>query len=149
MESAVLKLEEFLPYRLARAAEAVSIDFSRIYRDKHGLSRPEWRVLATLAQFGRTTATEIGAHAAMHKTKVSRAVFALEQRKWLTRAADETDRRMERLQLTRAGKSCFATLADLARQYEAQLLIDLGKSGSAQLLAALDKIEMLRLSRAR
>jgi DNA-binding MarR family transcriptional regulator len=146
METAALNLEEFLPYRLARAAEAVSIDFSKIYQDKHGLSRPEWRVLATLAQFSRTTATEISAHAAMHKTKVSRAVFALEQRKWLARAADETDRRVEWLQLTKAGENRFAILAGLARQYEARLLADLGKTGSAQLLAALDKIEMLHLS---
>ena len=70
-------LEDFLAYRIRRLADAFSLEFSRVYRDRYGLSRPEWRTLATLGEFGRTTATAIGAHSSMHKTKVSRAVAAL------------------------------------------------------------------------
>ena len=138
-----LKLEEFLPYRLVRAAEAVSLDFSLIYKEKHGLSRPEWRVLATLAQFGRTTATDIGAHSAMHKTKVSRAVFELENRRWLSRKADEKDRRVEWLELTRTGRKVFATLAAPAKDYEQKLFAMLGKESAKHLLVALGKLEKL------
>jgi DNA-binding MarR family transcriptional regulator len=144
-----LQLEAFLPYRLVSAAEAVSLDFSHVYNSKHGLSRPEWRVLATLAQYGRTTATVIGAHAAMHKTKVSRAVFALEARKWLMRSSDDKDRRIEWLELTRTGKSRFATLAKLALDYEARLLHALGKENAMQLLNALAKLEHVPLPNAK
>jgi DNA-binding MarR family transcriptional regulator len=140
-----LQLEAFLPYRLVSAAEAVSLDFSHVYKAKHDLSRPEWRVLATLAQYGRTTATVIGAHAAMHKTKVSRAVFALEARKWLVRTTDDKDRRIEWLELTRTGKSRFAMLAKLALDYEARLLEALGKENAMQLLNALGKLEHVQL----
>ena len=80
MEPEILALESFLPYRLNRLADAVSREFSRIYRDRYGLTRPEWRLLATLGQYGTMTATAVGAHSAMHKTKVSRAVAALEKR---------------------------------------------------------------------
>ena len=90
-------MENFLPYRLNRIAEAVSREFSKLYRDRHDLTRPEWRTLATLGQFGTMTATAIGEHSTMHKTKVSRAVSELEKRKWLTRAPDEADRRTEHL----------------------------------------------------
>jgi len=140
-----LKLESFLPYRLARAAETVSLDFSHIYREKHGLSRPEWRVLATLAQFGKATATDIGGHSSMHKTKVSRAVFVLQQRKWLARKTDERDRRIEWLELTQGGKKEFARLAILARDYETRLLAALGKERTSHLLAALEKLEHMQL----
>ncbi|TIP93691.1 MAG: MarR family transcriptional regulator, partial [Mesorhizobium sp.] len=34
----VLELESFLPYRLYRLADAVSREFSRIYKDRHGLT---------------------------------------------------------------------------------------------------------------
>jgi len=40
-----LELETFLPYRLNRLADVVSRDFAKIYRDRHGLTRPEWRLL--------------------------------------------------------------------------------------------------------
>ena len=144
-----LRLEEFLPYRLVRAAEAVSLDFSKIYKEKHGLSRPEWRVLATLGQFGRATATDIGVHSAMHKTKVSRAVFELESRRWLARKADERDRRVEWLELTKMGRNVFETLASPAKDYEAKLFAMLGKESAKHLLMALGKLEKLNLPKSR
>lgn len=137
-----LSLEAFLPYRLNRLAEAVSRDFARIYKDRHGLTRPEWRTLATLAGFGTATATEIGAHSAMHKTKVSRAVAELELRKWLIRAPDEADRRIERLALTKAGAAVYGELEPLARQFETRLLTrlsDAERRALEQGLAALEK----------
>ncbi|MEX2081804.1 MAG: MarR family transcriptional regulator, partial [Dehalococcoidia bacterium] len=55
-----LVLERFLPYRLNRAAEAVSQRFAAVYRSRYGLTRPEWRTLATVGQMEPTTATAIG-----------------------------------------------------------------------------------------
>lgn len=121
MAADALDLETFLPYRLNRLADTISRQFSRIYGDRHGLTRPEWRVLATLGQFGTLTATAIGAHSAMHKTKVSRAVAELEARKWLVRDADPADRRLEHLRLTRAGQATYAELVPLMRAEEMRL----------------------------
>ena len=69
-----LTLENFLPYRLARLSEALSAEIQPV-------NRPEWRVLAALADIGPATATALGHHSAQHKTKVSRAVRALELRR--------------------------------------------------------------------
>lgn len=141
-ESALpLKLEGFLPYRLARAAELVSRDFSALYRKRHGLTRPEWRVFATIGQFGRITAKEIAIHSAMHKTKVSRAVASLAARRWITRAPDPGDRRVEHLDLTEEGRRCYRDLAALARGYERGLLEDLGAAAAADLVRGLDALE--------
>ncbi|WP_114189497.1 MarR family winged helix-turn-helix transcriptional regulator, partial [Microvirga aerophila] len=82
---AKLELERFLPYRLNRISTAVSQEFRSVYGPHHDLTIPEWRVLATLGQFDQMGAKAIGAHSSMHKTKVSRAVRALEERRWLKR----------------------------------------------------------------
>ncbi len=137
------KLEKFIPYRLMVAAETVSMGFSVTYKEQFGMSRPEWRVLASLAQLQRATAKDIAAHSSMHKTKVSRAVFELEKRKWLLRKLDETDRRMEHLSLTKAGVAVHAKLVVHATAYQAKLLALLGVKTSDQLLTMLNKLEGL------
>ena len=68
------------------------------------------------------TATAIGAHSSMHKTKVSRAVAELERRGWLTRKPDAADRRVEHLALTKAGRGVYGELVPLAKAFEAKLV---------------------------
>jgi DNA-binding MarR family transcriptional regulator len=136
-----LALEGFLPYRLARAAEIVSRQFAALYRERHGMTRPEWRTLATIGQFNRITATEIGSNSSMHKTKVSRAIRNLEARNWVTRQADELDRRIEHIELTREGRRRYKELVALARGYELRLISQLGATGANQLKAGIAAIE--------
>lgn len=139
----VLLLESFLPYRLNRLADAVSREFSKIYRDRYGLTRPEWRTLAGLGQHGTMTATAIGEQSAMHKTKVSRAVAELERRKWLVRTRDLADRRVEKLTLTKAGAAVYRELVPLAKAYEIQML---KRMNTAQRKAVLDGCAALETS---
>lgn len=141
MNEETLSLEAFLPYRLNRLADAVSRDFARIYRDRYGLTRPEWRLLATLGQYGTMTATAVGRHSSMHKTKVSRAVTALEQRRWLTRRPDEADRRIEHLTLTKAGLAAYRELVPLARSFEEGLLARMEPRERRAVLAGLDALD--------
>jgi DNA-binding MarR family transcriptional regulator len=98
--SAPLKLEEFLPYRLNVVASVVSQALSRLYAVRYHIGVPEWRVLVTLGQYGMMTGKAVGAHSHMHKTKVSRAVALLEQRKLLSRRANRADLRESFLSLT-------------------------------------------------
>ena len=135
------ELEQFLPYRLNRAAEFVGLRFAVHYKARYGLTRPEWRTLAALGSSGRMTAKAIGVHSSMHKTKVSRAVAALEQRRWLKRAENEADRRLENLELTSAGQQAYKELIELARQYQAELDAEIGKTGVEALSEGLTKVE--------
>jgi DNA-binding MarR family transcriptional regulator len=145
MEHEILALESFLPYRLNRLADAVSREFSRIYRDRYGLTRPEWRLLATLGQYGTMTATAVGAHSAMHKTKVSRAVAALEKRRWLTRSADEGDRRVEHLALTTEGLRAYREMVPIAEAFERQLSSAMSVARFAEFDYGLEQLENLVL----
>lgn len=140
-----LSLEEFLPYRLNRLADSVSREFARIYRERHGMTRPEWRLLATLGQYGRMTAKTVGEHSAMHKTKVSRAVRALEERRWLSRETSSEDRRTEHLELTRAGSEVYRELVPLAREFEDRLLKVLAAEDTQDLLKGLAALETAML----
>lgn len=136
-----LQLDQFLPYRLNRAAAAASRQLSMIYKRKYGLTVPEWRTLATLAEFGEMTAKQIGAHSAMHKTKVSRAVTSLDGRRWLKRKRDDTDRRSETLQLTAQGMQGFRKLEPEMLGYEVDLLARLTVSERNAMLEGLAVLE--------
>ncbi|MCL2429858.1 MAG: MarR family transcriptional regulator, partial [Alphaproteobacteria bacterium] len=111
-----------------------------VYGRHYDLTVPEWRVLATLGEFQELGATAIGAHSCMHKTKVSRAVRALEGRRWLKRREVPQDRREELLSLTRLGQGAYAEIIPRAIAFEQALLGRLGDDAQG-LLAALDRLE--------
>ncbi|NKB53405.1 MAG: MarR family transcriptional regulator [Rhizobiaceae bacterium] len=134
-------LETFLPFRLHQASEAVSQSFRSIYKHEYGMTRSEWRVLAHLGQYGAMTATEIGRSASLHKTKVSRAVFSLETRRWLSRAPDQRDRRVQILSLTKSGHQAYRRLGSRAQQYNDQLAKKLGKDKVAEIVHLADALQ--------
>ncbi|MGL6211215.1 MAG: MarR family winged helix-turn-helix transcriptional regulator [Paracoccaceae bacterium] len=114
-------LRDFLPYLLTMAAEEASLQFQATYKDRYGMLRTEWRVLFHLGRYGEMTATDICERARIHKTKVSRAVAKLEERRFLKRAEVEADRRHAMLRLTGAGLAAYRDLAGFARVYDREL----------------------------
>ncbi len=101
-------LKGYLPYRLNFLAEMTSDHTRPIYRQRHGLTRPEWRVLVNLAEAPSLTATELCQRVPLHKTKVSRALAALEARGWVAREVDADDRRIAHARLTPKGRRALA-----------------------------------------
>lgn len=136
-----LSLNEYLPYRLARAAERITMGFARYYGSHYGLNRPEWRCIALLGENGELSAAEVAERADLHRTQVSRAVSALENRMWLTRVPDPADRRSERLELTRKGTRVYEELIQAARLYEGKLCRALGDDAVKGLRDGLSAIE--------
>ncbi|MEM9318394.1 MAG: MarR family winged helix-turn-helix transcriptional regulator [Pseudomonadota bacterium] len=140
-------LQNFLPYRLNRLSEAMSLQVRPIYKELLGLTRPEWRVLAAIADLGPCSATEVCDHSAQHKTKVSRAVYALSERRWVARAPDTRDRRSEVLTLTEAGQRAYATLIGPLSAREAELIERLAPADRDALLRGLAALEAAVLRR--
>jgi DNA-binding MarR family transcriptional regulator len=135
------RLEGFLPYRLNRLGVAVSNHFKRSYAERYGLTIPEWRVLATIGQFGEAIARDIGTHSQMHKTKVSRAVRELEERRWVARREKVGNRREEYLTLTRLGKAAYEALIPTLIALESKLLNELGAQAAHELDHGLGLLE--------
>lgn len=115
-------LKDFTPYLLTMAAETSSANFQRYYKDRYGMLRTEWRVLFHLGRYGPMMAKEICDRARLHKTKVSRAVSALDGRRYLVRQEQARDRRMETLLLTRQGQTVFQDLYREAGRYDAEMM---------------------------
>lgn len=128
----VLRLAEFLPYRLNVLASLASEGLARQYQARFGIGIPEWRVLATLGEFGAMTATAIGQHAHMGKVKVSRAVTALAARDMVARAPNGADGRGPMLSLTAQGRVVYGQIAPLAAAYAAALTAGMSDSELAR-----------------
>ena len=133
-------LREFLPFLLNQAAEESSLAFQQIYKDRYGMLRTEWRVLFHLGIFGRMTAKEIGERARIHKTKVSRAVHKLAQKRFVSRTRDERDRRSEHLELTPAGEAAYRDLRAVAESYDMKLAGQFTKGEAALLRMMLRRL---------
>ncbi|MEO9865437.1 MAG: MarR family winged helix-turn-helix transcriptional regulator [Yoonia sp.] len=134
------QLSDFMPYLLNRAAEATSLDFQRAYKDRYGMLRTEWRVLFHLGRYGDLTAKQICEMSDLHKTKVSRAVSALENRRFLTRSTVPTDRRHETLSLTSQGQSAFVDLQKEALDFNENLMASFSAEEQKVLRQCLEKL---------
>ncbi|SEQ13759.1 MarR family winged helix-turn-helix transcriptional regulator [Thalassovita taeanensis] len=139
-ENTPFDLQNFLPYLLNQAAEESSLAFQQVYKDRYGMLRTEWRVLFHLGIYGRLTAKEIGERSKMHKTKISRAVARLADRRFLTREQDDRDRRLEYLELTASGRAAYGDLRGVAERYDAQLSETLSPDENRLLRQALQKL---------
>ena len=119
--SEALILDDYIPYRLSISSNAVSKLIARAYEDRFGLSIPQWRLMAVLAERPMTQ-QQIVLRTAMDKVTVSRAAHGLVTRHLVGRAAHEADGRSHILTLTDQGRALHAEIAPLALAYEAALL---------------------------
>ena len=125
-------LDQFLPYQLAVLAARVSRDFSRVYKARYDIGVAEWRVVAHLSQTAEPVSVrEICARVDMEKSKVSRAATRLQTRGFVDKVVSPADKRLVDLSLTPKGQAMIDDLAPLARQFEQDLLRQLGDGGAA------------------
>lgn len=115
-------LKDFTPYLLNLAAETSSAGFQAYYKDRYGMLRTEWRVLFHLGRYGPLTAKDICERARIHKTKVSRAVSALEGKRFLARKEQTEDRRLETLRLTDQGQRVYQDLYKEAARFDDEMM---------------------------
>lgn len=135
-----MQLEQFLPYRLAVLADAVSRSLAAVYAERFALTRDEWRVLALLAESGPIKSTELGLRATLDKMQVSRAVTRMERDGLAERQTDDADRRNLVVRLTPAGRALHKKIVPMAQARERFLLDALEPAERAAFDAALDKI---------
>ncbi len=142
-ENDPIQIQDFMPYLLNRAAETTSLNFQKTYKNRYGMLRTEWRVLFHLGRYGDLTAKQICTMADLHKTKVSRAVSALERKRFLIRTEVPADRRNALLSLTKLGQSAFDHLQDEATRYNANLMASFTEAEQAILQRCLKQMAKL------
>ncbi len=132
-------LEDFLPYRLSIAANAVSKRIAKTYApDK--LSRTQWRVMAVLASHKKMTAQMVADKTGMDKTTVSRAVGKLLDRDLLKRGISRQDARSAPLSLNAKGRAMFAKIAPEALRQEQDIKDMFSDKDLRLFLTFLDKL---------
>jgi DNA-binding MarR family transcriptional regulator len=137
-----LKLTEFTPYRIVALGRRMSEELGQAYRNE-GISIPEWRVIAAVAQAPSVAARDVVAMTPMDKMAVSRAVGSLEVKGLIERQPAE-DRRVAALQLTARGEFVYQRVAAIALRYEDQLLRRLPPDDRRAFLEGLSALEASR-----
>jgi DNA-binding MarR family transcriptional regulator len=118
-----LKLDDFLPFQLSTASNAVSNLVARTYHTRFGSSIPEWRVVAVLMETKGLTQQELCDRTIMDKVTVSRAAHALVSRGLVKRSPNAHDGRSHMLMLTGEGRRLVSDVAPAALAME-QLLFE-------------------------
>ena len=113
-----VQLNQFVPYRMVQLASNISLALSKIYKQTFDITIPEWRVLAQLAEQQKLYSKDIGEITSMDKSKVSRAVKALESKDYLIKQTDKKDNRAVYLSLSVKGQSLYQKIAPKALQWE-------------------------------
>jgi DNA-binding MarR family transcriptional regulator len=137
-----LRLDDYLPYRLSVAANAVSGLIARAYQTRFGLTIPQWRLIAVLGEDGPLTQQALCARTVMDKVTVSRSSGALAERGLIYRTPNATDGRSHRLELTAPGKALYFEIAPAALAYEAKLLTQFSAFERQSALNLLRRLEV-------
>lgn len=139
--SMTLRLDDYLPYRLAVASSAVSGLIATAYESLYGLKIPEWRIVAILSEDGPSTQQSLVKRGGMDKVTVSRAAQALVKRRLITRAPHEFDGRSHHLILTKEGERLFDDIAPAAIEYERLMLADMSPEEVQTLKSLLRRVQ--------
>ncbi len=139
----MLRLQAYLPYRLSVASNAVSRLVADAYQQRFGLTVPQWRLIAVLADEGALTPQQLCARTVMDKVTVMRAAQGLLRRRLVRRQPHPSDGRSHRLQLSASGRALHAQVVPLARSFEAKLLADVPAAEAALLARLLRRLQQV------
>jgi len=140
MDAKKLNLDNFLPYRLSIASNALSSRIAAEYENRFGLRIPEWRLMAILGEGTPKTQRELVQATRMDKVTVNRAAKGLADRQLIARQAHEIDGRSHHLALTDTGRSLYDAIVPTALASEARLEANLSADERAKLMALLAKL---------
>jgi DNA-binding MarR family transcriptional regulator len=133
-------LSEFLPYQLSITSNAVSGRIALEYRQRFGLSVPEWRVMAVLGDAGALTQRDLTRLTLMDKVAVNRACKVLEERGLAQRRPNAHDGRSHLLDLTESGVRMRDEIMPLALEMERRLFASFAPEEVAQFRGLLERV---------
>lgn len=136
-------LDDLLLYRLSRLLAVGGSMVIRLCEGRFGITRREWRLIATLASRGELSSSQLAEHAQLDRARTSKAVGSMVAKGLLSREHPAGDRRQVLLGLTARGQALYHELFPLVTQINGELVGAL----DADTIARLDNA--LRLLQAR
>lgn len=130
-------LDDLLLYRMSRLLAVGGSMVIRLCEGRFGITRREWRLIATLASRGELSSSQLAEHAQLDRARTSKAVGSMVAKGLLSRTHPVGDRRQVLLGLTAHGQSVYDALFPLVTQINAELLAALDADTASRLDEAL------------
>jgi len=141
----VLRLSDFLPYRISVLANRTSQALANKYQGEFQITRQQWRVIAVLGEESNLSAAQVVVRTAMDKVAVSRAVNTLKDTKLIKQQVDKKDKRRSVLKLSAKGQRTYNAIVPIAAAYEDKIMRQLTKKEQTTLTALLTKLDGIDL----
>lgn len=135
-----INLKTFIPYRMVRISDKLSQSTSARFVS-YGVSSPEWRIMAVLAEYGVASSKFLQEHTSMDKSRINRAIGSMVDKKWIIRKLEDNDRRQNKITLTNTGKSIFGKVGKMGQDIQDEWLENFTPAEITQLQHLLDKLE--------
>lgn len=132
MTDNILKLEDYLPYRLSILSNHVSGTIAQTYKNKFAISVTEWRIMAVLGEYPDISADDVSAKTQIEKSILSRSVSKLLSRKMIEREIAENDKRRSILRLSPLGESVYRDVVPVSLRYQEKLMACFNEHERAQ-----------------
>ncbi|HEY7842407.1 MAG TPA: MarR family transcriptional regulator [Bradyrhizobium sp.] len=117
----------------------------RAYADRaaarFGITRAQWAVLAKIERSEGMKQTELAEQMEMQPITLTRLIDKLCDSGWIERRGDESDRRVNRLYLRRAGRQLLGKLSGLRSELTATALDGISPVDAQRLLSQMEAIK--------
>ena len=126
--------------QLTRTARVVSQAFERAMADAGG-SASVWQVLLLVRSQQWGTQSEMAEAMGISGATLTHHLNAMEEQGLVRRWRESSNRRVQRVELTDAGRALFDRLRDVARTHDERLRSNLSDEESAQLAELLERLQ--------
>jgi len=134
-------LDDLLLYRLSRLLSVAGGMVIRLCEGRFGITRREWRLLATLASRGELGSSQLAEHAQLDRARTSKAIGTLVAKDLVSRTHPAGDRRQVVLRLTARGQVLYDALYPIVTAINSDLMSVLADDEAGMIDAALDRLQ--------
>jgi len=134
-------LDDLLLYRLSRLLSVAGGMVIRLCEGRFGITRREWRLLATLASQGELGSSQLAGHAQLDRARTSKAIGTMVAKDLVTRTHPAGDRRQVVLRLTAQGQAVYDALYPIVTAINGDLMSALSADQAGAIDAALDRLQ--------
>lgn len=132
-----------LPIALLRAREAVMSHF-RPMLAKHDVTEQQWRVIRVLDEMGMLDASEVAERAFILPPSLTRMIRSLEERGFISKHKDKSDKRRVLLKIAPAGEFIIREVMPDSNKIYAELEAHFSRERLDALLVLLDELADFR-----
>lgn len=140
-DGADIPVEQFVTALVPQLSSLMRRNVTSIYVEQHGLTVPQWRVLALVARYTSLPFTELVSLSGLDKAQISRTLRSLEKEQLCQVVPDPSGNRKKIVcAITPQGQKRYDLILPKAQQRQVDLLSGLTKAERRALFSSLSKL---------